>query len=88
MFVISIQCSNYPCQMRSQYLKNYRLNKSPFVKGGRHLGKPSQIWISPNRGGGSRALPDPDFLHVKKCPDFSGGGGQGLHQFEFQILFR
>ena len=48
MSVISIQCSNYPCQMRSQYLKNYRLNKLPFVKGGRHLGKPSQIWSSPN----------------------------------------
>ena len=29
--------------------------------GGLHLGKPNQIWISPNRG-----PPDPDFLHIKK----------------------
>ena len=59
------------------------------TKGGQHLGKPSQTWISPNRGGeGSRAPPDPYFNHIKKkIQIFEGGGGQGLHQLDIQILF-
>ena len=45
-------------------------------KGGLHLGKPSQIWISPIRGsGGSGGPPDPDFLHVNKKIQILGGGG-------------
>ena len=34
--------------------------------GGLHLGKPNQIWISPNRG-----PPDPDFLQMSSLTDNS-----------------
>ena len=58
------------------------------AKGGRHFGKPSQIWNSPNGGGGgSRGPPDPDFNHVNENSRFLGEGGQGSHKFDFQILF-
>ena len=47
------------------------LQLSLLGKGGLHLGKPSQIWISPNRGG----PPDPDFLHGYEKSRFLGEGG-------------
>ena len=61
------------------FRKNFGLNililfiLSTGAKGGLHLGKPSQIWISPNMGGGgSTGPPDPDFLHVNQKYRFLG----------------
>ena len=42
--------------------------------------------LQTGEGGGSWAPPDPDFLHVKKYPDFRGNG-QVPHELEIQILF-
>ena len=39
--------------------------------------KTPPVWNSPNRGGGgSRAPPDPHFVHVKKIQIFEGGGSR------------
>ena len=48
-----------------------------YGKGGRHLGKPRQIWNSSNRRGEGGGPPDPDFDHVNENSRFWGRGGEG-----------
>ena len=60
----------------------FDFSNRPKCKGGLHLGKPIQVWIS-KEGAASQRPPDPDFLHSR----FQGGRRQGQYIFEIQILF-